>query len=240
MRTSTRIVAAFAMGGAALAACASHLLVPKDALEKDIVDRLSKVGDPPQSITCKDDLVGEVGKSTRCDVVLSATNAFEPIVTVTGIDRNTVNYETKPALSKEQLEKSVSTLVGQKQGVPANSVKCESGLEGNAGTEAFCWVEAGGITIRRTVEVKRVDGLLMNYDLIPIRTKAEIEGSLLDRLEQERGQRPDSAACTDNLEGKPGNSVDCLVIAGGQSQTFAVTVTTVDGDNLDFGHEPKT
>jgi hypothetical protein len=239
VRILTWGVVAVAVAGAALAGCGSQLMVAKEDLQKDISDRLSKAGEPPQSVTCRSDLVGEVGKTTRCEVVVSPTNSFAPIVTVTGVDGSTVHYEMTPALSQEQLQKSVSNLVQQAAGIPVQSVNCESGLEGKEGTEAFCWVDTGGATLRRTVAVTKVYGLLMNYDLIPVLTKAEVETSLLDRLEQERGQRPDSAACTDNLEGKQGNSIDCLVVAGDASQTFAVTVTSVEGNKINYSYELK-
>ena len=85
--------------------------VGKDALQTDIANRLAKAGEQPQSVTCKEDLIGEVGKTARCEVVMSPTNSFEPVITVTGVDGNTINYEMSPALSKEQLEKAVSRLV---------------------------------------------------------------------------------------------------------------------------------
>ena len=42
-------------------------------LQKDISERLEKAGQKPESVTCKDDLEGEVGKTTRCEVALSPT-----------------------------------------------------------------------------------------------------------------------------------------------------------------------
>jgi len=44
----------------------------------------------------------------------------------------------------------------------------ESGLDGKLGAVAHCDVEVGGVKVRRTVEVYKVDGLLMNFDLQPI------------------------------------------------------------------------
>ena len=40
-------------------------------------------GEAAKSVTCKQDLIGEVGTTAHCEVVVSATNSFEPIVTVT-------------------------------------------------------------------------------------------------------------------------------------------------------------
>lgn len=240
MRILVTGMGALVLAGVVLSGCGGGPLVSKDALQKDISDRLATAGQAAQSVSCDSDLIGEVGKTTRCEVVLNPDNSFDPVVTVTGIDGSTVHYDMKPALSKEQLQNTVSAVVQQASGVPVNSVACESGLEGKEGQEAFCWVDAGGIALRRTVEVKSVDGLLLKYDLIPVLTKAEIESSLLDQLQQQLGQRPDSAACADNLEGKPGTTIDCLVSSGGASQTFAVTVTTVEGSKINYSYQPKT
>jgi hypothetical protein len=65
--------------------------VGKDALQADIANRLEKAGEKPQSVTCEEDLIGEVGKTARCEVVMSPTNSFEPIITVTSTDGNTIN-----------------------------------------------------------------------------------------------------------------------------------------------------
>jgi hypothetical protein len=233
-------VGAVALSATLSSGCGSHLVVTKGALQKDISDRLAKAGQPPQSVTCKEDLIGEVGRTARCDVVVSPTDSFEPIVRVTGVDGTTVNYDMKPSLSQEQLQQSVSRLIAQASGVPVKSVACESGLDGTSGTDAYCWVDAGGVRLRRTVEVKSVNGLMMNYDLTPVLTRAEIEKSLLDQLEQQSGQRPDGAACTDNLEGKTGTTIDCLVVSGGAGTTYAVTVTAVEGTKINYSYAPKT
>jgi predicted small secreted protein len=45
--------------------------VGKDALQTDIANRLEKAGEKPQSVTCKEDLIGELGKTARCEVVMS-------------------------------------------------------------------------------------------------------------------------------------------------------------------------
>jgi hypothetical protein len=173
MRTVTPAVGGLATATALVCGCGftagmnTAPTVSKDALQSEIADRLSKAGEQPQSVTCKEDLVGEVGHTARCDVVLSPTNSFEPVVTVTGVDGTTIDYEVTPAVSKEQLEQAVTRLVTA-TGVLVDSVSCESGLDGKVGAVAHCDVEVGGVKVRRTVEVYKVDGLLMNFDLQPI------------------------------------------------------------------------
>lgn len=238
-------LAAAALTGAALSGCSFSIggsgkpIVAKGDLQNDISERLAKAGEKPKSVTCKDDLQGEVGKTTKCEVVLSDTNSFEPIVTVTKVEGTTVSYDMTPAISKEQLQTAVSNLVADASGEKVDSVICESGLEGKKGSEAHCDVTAGGLTLKRTVDVTKVDGLMMNFTLIPVLIREQVQESLLDQLGAQLGQRPDSAECADNLEGKPGNTVECTVVAGDQTQDFVLTVNTVDGDKINYSYAPK-
>jgi len=244
MRVVGAGVAAVAVVCATVSGCSFNFSVGgeptvfKDALQDDIANRLTEAGEKPESVTCATDLEGEVGKTTRCEVVLSPKNSFEPIVTVTEVDGSTVSYEMTPALSKEQLENSVSDLVADSSGLEVNSVSCESGLEGEEGAIAHCVVDAGGLTLTRTVEVEEVDGLLMDINVVPILTKREVASALMDELTPQIGERPDAAKCDDNLEGSPGNTVTCTIVAGPDTQDFLVTVTTVDGDSIDYRYEP--
>jgi hypothetical protein len=160
-------VGALATVGALVSGCDGSVgiggkpAVGKAALQTDIANRLAKAGEKPQSVTCKDDLIGEVGKTARCEVVISPTNSFEPVITVTGVDGSTINYEMSPALSKEQLEKAVSRMVADAAHAHVASVSCESGLEGKVGATAHCEVDSGGVKLRRTVKVNSVEGLMI-------------------------------------------------------------------------------
>jgi Domain of unknown function (DUF4333) len=245
MRTMIAALGALATAGALVSGCSANLgtdgkpKVSKRALQTDIAGRLTKAGEQPESVTCKEDLIGEVGKTARCEVVMSPTNSFEPIVMVTRVDGSTIDYEMTPAISKEQLEKAVSQLVTEAAGVRVDAVSCESGLHGNLGAVGHCDVDAGGVKLRRTVEVSNVEGLMMNFDVVPMLTKAEVERSLLNELESHAGQRPDFAECSGNLEGKPGNTVDCTIVAGADTTGFTLTVTTVEGSNINYRYEPR-
>ncbi|OYN75340.1 DUF4333 domain-containing protein [Mycolicibacterium sphagni] len=242
-RLSAALVAA-GLAAAALSGCSSNantgVSVSKTDLEKDISTRLEKAGQKPQTVTCKDDLQGEVGKSTRCEVVMSSTNAFEPVVTVTKVDGTTVSYDMTPAMSKSQLEKGVADLLPKVSGATVDSVSCDGGLDGKQGNQTHCDVTAGGTTTKRTVVVTKVEGLMMYFNVLPVLEKAQVEGSLLDQLAAQLGRRPDSADCTGDLEGKVDNTVTCTVVAGQETQDFKITVTKVDGDRIDFNYAPAT
>lgn len=235
-------VVALAFVGGALTGCSfsSTPVVAKSDLQKDISERLEKAGQKPQSVTCKDDLSGEVGKTVDCEVVLTDTNSFEPVVKVTKVEGTTVSYEMTPAVTKEQLAKSVSKLVSDASGEKVDSVTCESGLEGKKGSQAKCDVTAGGVTARRTVDVTEVDGLLIGFTVVPSLSKQNVENTLLDQLAEQLGQRPDSADCSGILEGEPGNTIDCMVVAGDETQDFTLTVTSVTDGQINFSYKPKT
>jgi hypothetical protein len=63
---------------------------------------------------------------------------------------------------------------------------------------------------------------------------------LLDELQRQVGRRPDSAACSDNLAGKPGNTVDYAIVARSDTTSFTLTVTTVEGSEIYYSYEPKS
>ena len=245
MRTLSAALCALAVGGALVCGCSVSAgndgkpTVSKRALQTDIAHQLTEAGQEPESVKCKEDLVGEVGNTVRCEVVVGPSNSFEPVVTVTRVDGTSVDYEVTPALSKEQLEKAVSRLVTAASGAQVDSVSCQSGLQGNIGAVAACDVDAGGVKLRRTVEVSNVDGLMMNFGVVPLLTKADVERSLLAELESQQGRRPQDVECSGDLEGKPGNTVDCTVVSGADRAVFTLTVTTVVDGTINYRYEPK-
>lgn len=141
-------------------------VVAKADLEKSLADRLTEAGQPPQSVACAEDLQGVVDTTTRCEVVLSESNAIEPVVTVTGVDGDIVNFDVKAALSQEQLQDQVAMLMNQNS-VPADTVSCEQGLEGVVGSKTRCTVEGGGDTTPTVVEVTEVDNFTINFRINP-------------------------------------------------------------------------
>jgi Domain of unknown function (DUF4333) len=166
MRRGVVIAAgAGALAWATLAGCSFTPTVSAEDLQNDIKDRLTEAEETPESVRCKDDLEGVVGRTTRCEVVLSATNAFEPIVKVTKVEGTTVSFEMTPALSQQQLEKAVGAVVEENSSEQVDTVRCEGALEGKVGNKANCTVECAGETMKTVVEVSEVSGLLMNIEV---------------------------------------------------------------------------
>lgn len=233
--TAGRPIAALVAVTAVIAGCSgsgsSAEVVSAANLQKDIADRLTQAGLKPASVTCQSGLPGEPGSSTRCDVVISDTNSIQPVVTLTTADP--VNYAVTPAVSADQLAKAVGALLS------AREVTCKSGLEGRTGAQALCDVTRDGVAMTRTVEVTNVEGLLMSYSVLPALSRRQVQDLLAQRWAAQNGQRPDRADCTGDLQGRIGATLDCTVLAGGQGQDLTLTVTTVNGDAIDFGYQTK-
>ena len=122
-----------------------------------------------------------------------------------------------------------------------SSCRCRANLSlnGKVGATAHCDVDAGGVSLRRTVEVNSVEGLMMNFDVVPLLTKEEVASSLLDEFDRQLGRRPDSAQCAGNLEGKVGNTVDCTVVTGQDTTSYTLTVTTITGASINYSYAPR-
>ena len=157
-----------ALSGCGLNGSSNVPTVSRKALQEDISQRLAEAGEKPQAVTCNQDLIGEVGTTVRCEVVISPTNRFEPIVTVIGVDGAAMDYDMTPAVSRPQIEEVVLRLVADAGTVDVKSVSCETGIEGKVGAVAHCDVDAGSARSRRTVEVSGVNGLMMNLQLVPL------------------------------------------------------------------------
>ena len=243
MRKLPMALGILAMSGLALTGCSfsvggsSTPTVTKDALQTDLTKKLTDAGTTPKSVTCQEDLVGEVGKTSRCALDLGPTDSIEAVVKVTSVDGSTINYDATPSVTQQQLEASVSALLSDVG--PVDSVECEAGLEPTPDTGTFCTVTSEGVPVQREVSVSKVNGLLMDYSVLPVLSAEEVAGSLTDQLEQQLGARPESVDCTDALQGKPGATVDCTVTLGEQTQIFVLTVDSVDGTKVNYGYKPK-
>lgn len=244
MRGLSAWVCASTFGVTALTGCSVQAgvddkpTIPSTVLQEDLTTRLTDAGETPQSVTCKDDLVGEVDSIARCDVVLSETNTFEVIVTTTGVEGTTVNYDTEPALTTEQVEAFLTNQIETNMGLSVSSVSCDSGLEGGVGATASCDVVTADAQPRFQAELTDVEGLLMSVEAVPVLTQSEVESSLAEELGRQVGMRPESTTCTGDLVGTPGTTVECTVTGGSQPAYFTLTVTGVDGLRVNYKFEP--
>jgi len=69
--------------------------------------------------------------------------------------------------------------------------------------------------------------------------KQQLEDALLERLAAGADQAPDTVDCVGDLEATTGQTVECTVATDLAGQVYIVTVTTVDGDTVNFDYAPK-
>jgi hypothetical protein len=64
--------------------------------------------------------------------------------------------------------------------------------------------------------------------------RAELEREVSAQLEETVGQAPDLIECPGDLDAKEGTEMRCTLTAGEDELGVTVTVTAVDGGNVDF------
>lgn len=236
-RIATGAVALAALGllGAGLSGCS--VKVEKTAasvsaadLQKKLTDQFAASEKPPKSVTCKDDLVAEVGKTSSCEVALDDNNHVQAVVTVTSVNSGDVQYDIMPAYTKDELAKAVSSML------PDSTVACATGLEGKIGATAMCDVTRDGIDSKRVLEVDDISGLQMDVSVKRLWPKEKVQEVLMQRLNAD-GTPAETVECVDGVIGKTGQNVECAAVTGNQKKGYVVTVTTVEDD--DFGIDYK-
>ncbi|MGQ0481857.1 MAG: DUF4333 domain-containing protein [Pseudonocardia sp.] len=68
-------------------------------------------------------------------------------------------------------------------------------------------------------------------------SEAQVEQTLSDRLQEIVGQRPEAIDCPDELDGVVGTALRCALTAGSQRYPVDVTVTSVEGEQINFDFE---
>ncbi|MFF0544551.1 DUF4333 domain-containing protein [Nocardia thailandica] len=164
-------------------------------------------------------------------------------------------------VKEADLEKSVSQTLAGQVGETPDKVDCPGDLKGEVGESMRCTVTAGGETLGATVTVTSVDGDTVNYDVkvdpaAPTATRtpaptttsaapagdvtveeAELERSVSATLAEQAGQVPDRIDCPGDLDGTVGTTMRCTLTAGADTLGVTVTVTSVDGDTVNYDVE---
>ncbi len=230
------VLAAAGLLGAGLTGCSAKVetsatsAVSAEDLQKKVTDQLTAAGNAPKSVTCSDELVAEVGKSATCDAVFSDVNSVQAKVTVTAVNGSDVSFELSPSLTKEQLEKAVSAM-GDTQ-----TATCDSGLAGAVGATANCEVTVNGLVSKSVAEVEGIDGLQLDLGVIPVVPKEKVQEVLMQKLNAD-GTPVETVECVDDAMAKAGTFVECVAVTGDQKKGYEVTVTTIEGDNIDVEYK---
>ena len=71
----------------------------------------------------------------------------------------------------------------------------------------------------------------------PVVEEAELESEISTQLEETVGQAPDRIDCPEDLAGEQGTELRCVLYAGKDELGVTVTVTGVEGEQVDFDIE---
>jgi hypothetical protein len=231
---------AVAVAGLLLSGCSAKVetsttkSVSADQLQTNLTERLTQGGVPPKSVSCKGDLVGEVGKTSRCDVMFSETNSLEAIVTATAVEGSDISYELTPAMTKDQVEKAVAGIAS------VASAKCDSGLDGTVGATTNCEINQDGTDSKRVAEVVKVvpDKLGIELSVFMLLPKQQVQEVLMQKLSSD-GTPVETVECVDDVASKVGSVVECVAVTGDQQQGYDVTVVEAEGDTVNFDYQAK-
>lgn len=201
-------------------------------LQTDLAARLSDSGEPAKSVMCMKDLRGAIDRTARCEVVFGIADSVTAVVTTTKVEGARIIYEiTRPELTKDQLAARVAGVE------PGQTATCDTGLAGNVGDWTQCVLDRNGGTRSELVEVKGIDGLKMDLNVIPMLPQEQVEDTLATRLTPSYGARPDTAACPGDLVGTKGNTMECAVTVGENRDRYVLTVIDAGNGRIDFDYQ---
>lgn len=237
--TTAAAIAAVGLLGAGLVGCSGKVETKQTAaisaadLQQKLTEQFADSDMPPKSVTCKDGLAAEVGKTSSCDVLLANSSNVEAVITVTGVNDSDLSYEIMPTLTKEQLAQTVSSMAG------ASKVSCESGLEGKIGATAQCDTILNGVDSKRVLQVDGVDGLEIDVSMKKLWPKEKVQELLAQSLNA-NGTPAETVECVSDVVAKTGANVECVAVTGNDKKGYVVTVTTFDDDSLgiDYADAP--
>jgi hypothetical protein len=135
---------------------------------------------------------------------------------------------------------SVASAINEKlteQGINATGVTCPEDLDAEVGKSVRCEFSVDGQPVDAIATVTSLQGDQANFDITtearPI-AKALLDKNIADQVAQELQTTVDGADCGGDLQPKVGESVTCTVTGGGESIDVKVTVTGVDGGQINY------
>lgn len=136
-------------------------------------------------------------------------------------------------LDRADLERDVAqTLAGQVGTEP--EVSCPGDLTGAVEESVRCEVTLDGDQVPVEVVVTEVDGSDIAYEVAPTLLSTSVEEEVSARLAEQVGVAPDDVSCPDDLVGRVGEELRCVLTAGTDELGVTVTVTEVDGADVGF------
>jgi hypothetical protein len=117
------------------------------------------------------------------------------------------------------------------------SVSCPDDLKAQVGAQLNCEMKVKGQKFNVNVTVTSVNGSQANFDMVETVDKNQVASQISDQLAEQVGHKPDSVTCPDNLKGTDGATLRCELTDQGQTYGVTVTVTNVQGGDVNFNYK---
>lgn len=144
--------------------------VSASTLQDELAAKLTDSGRPTDSVVCKDDLPGEVGKSANCDVVYADGTKANAVLTTKSVEGDTVNfdYDVTVLMDSQQVQDVLGEKLAAQTGLEIESVECSADLPAKVGGSVDCFAAStDGQSQGYTVTVTSVENGTVNFDFQP-------------------------------------------------------------------------
>ena len=207
-----------------------------DEISKQLAGQLDRA---PESVTCPGDLKGEVGQKATCEFTEDG-ETYSVTATVTEVDGSQVLFDIEPELpktiDKQQIAEKVSTRIEEDAEFTPESVSCVEDVDRKKGVTTRCEYVDAGVSYPVNVTITEIDGIdfEVGVDGIPVVPAEAVAQQVSDQLAQRIGVAPETVTCPGPLEGVVGTEMRCALIDSGDTYGVTVTVTKVNGTNVNF------
>jgi predicted thioesterase len=226
--------AAALLAGACSFTFGSSHTVSKSDVEGQISSKfLDSGGGKPSSVTCPNDLDAKVGAKITCSMKVK-DQPYLVDVTVTTVNGNDVKFDMQEKIGKDQVQQLITAKMSDSSGNKPDSVTCPGDLTGRVGAEVNCQMKIKGTSYNVNATVSSVNGNEITPDIVETVDKNQVANTISQKLTEQVGRKPDSVTCPDNLKGAEGATLRCQLTDGSQTFGVNVTVTAVQGADVNF------
>lgn len=140
-------------------------------------------------------------------------------------------------VSQAELEKQVMATITPDDPSAEFTVACDGTLKGEVDATQDCYAtDAEGSTTGLHVKVTAVDGKDVKFAYDPFITPEDVAAAIKD-LAGQQGITVETLTCEEELPGKEGESIVCSGTPADSVGDLTVTVTSVDGLQVNFNVE---
>jgi len=137
-------------------------------------------------------------------------------------------------VSQSELEKQVKATITPDDPTAEFTVTCEGTLKGEVDATQDCAAtDSEGSTTGLHVKVTEVDGKTVKFSYEPFIAPDDVAAAIID-LAKQQGITVDTLTCEEELPGKEGESIICSGTPADSVGDLEVTVTSVDGLQVNF------